>query len=315
MAETFLATLQSITILLVIGILGFVLISRRIMAQEVLQSLSRLAIEFALPCLAFYKIITSFSPAAMPSWWKLPLWYLFFVAVTGLTTLLLTPLIAGPGKRREVGAALLYQNGLFVPLVIITEVHGSESSLLVSLFLFTLLLPPFFFSTASFFFRDLSGELRVPWQKIFNPVLVITVLALVLQLTGGDIYMPSFIVATAKMLGNMSVPLLLIILGGTIYLDIKGDGQIEWLTITRFVFVKNLVFPALMLGVVLLLQPERQLAYLLVLQSAVPPITSLPIVAERNGGNRRLINHLLIGSFAAALVTIPLAMAVFAVVH
>lgn len=310
MVETFFATLQGFTILLGIGLLGFVLISRRIIAEEVLQSLSRLAIEVALPCLAFTQILESFSPEAFARWWRLPLLYIAFVLGTAFVTALATPMIAPPGQRREAGAALLYQNALFVPLIIITEIHGASSNLLVVLFLFTLLFAPFFFTTSPLFYTGLSAR-NMPWHKIINPVLIATVLAVALRLTGADVFVPGFVTGITDMVGSMSAPLLLIILGGTIYLDIKKDGQIEWATICRFTAVKMILFPALMLGIVLVLQPPREVAYLLVLQSAVPPITSLPILTGRFGGNRRLVNHLLIASFAAGLVTIPLTMAVF----
>ena len=309
--NTFFATLQSVTILLGIGVLGFVLISRKVLPENVLSSLSRLALEIALPCLIFAKIMRRFSPTDFPGWWLVPLCYVGFVLVSTLLAFILTPVVAHKGQRREVGAALVYQNAVFVPLVIITEIHGYDSPLLLKLFFFTLLFSPFFFGTAHFFFNPLTWS-GIQWRKIVNPVVIATLLGLGFRLTGTHVYVPEAAVSIAELVGAMSAPLLLIILGGTIYLDLRADGAFEWFVVAKFVLAKNIVFPAAALGILLLWRPDASLAYLIMLQSAVPPITSLPILVDRNGGDRKIVNHLLVGSFLAAIITIPLAMAVYA---
>jgi predicted permease len=307
--NVFAVTFQTITILLLIGALGFVLISRKILPDNVLQSLSRLALEIALPCLVLKNILTNFRPARDPGWWRLPLWFLAFVgfslAMAGLGTLL-----ARRGGRREFAMALLYNNMVFVPLIIIAERFGPDSPRLANLFLFTLLFSPFYFGTYAFFFMRRSA-LKIPWNRVFNPVFVVSIAAISMCLLGWQDIVPAFVVSAAELIGNMSVPLLLIILGGTIYLDMRACQRPPLLEVAKFVVLKNLIFPVVAMLLLLWIRPAREVAYLLVLQSAVPPITSLPIVTERSGGNRGLVNYLLVASFVAALVTIPAALTIF----
>jgi predicted permease len=49
----------------------------------------------------------------------------------------------------------------------------------------------------------------------------------------------------------------------------------------------------------------------MLLEAAVPPVTAVPILAERAGGYREIVNQFMFSSFAVSLVSIPLIMALF----
>jgi predicted permease len=55
-------TFQSVAALLAIGLIGFWIIKRHLIPENILQFLAVLAIEIALPCVVFANIITHFSP-------------------------------------------------------------------------------------------------------------------------------------------------------------------------------------------------------------------------------------------------------------
>jgi predicted permease len=124
-------------------------------------------------------------------------------------------------------------------------------------------------------------------------------------------YVPSFVVTGLKMIGNMSLPILMIILGGNIYLDFQNKGTIYLGEIVKFLIIKNFLFPIVCLLFLLLVRPAYHIALLMILQSAVPPITAVPLFVERFGGNRNLVNQFMFTSFVFSLVTIPCAMYLF----
>ncbi len=293
--------------LLFIGVIGAWMITRKMVKESFFSLLSPLALEIALPALIFTNIINNFNPAIKTNWWKLPLWWGFFTVIAFIITLI-GVIFARKENKREFEVSLFYQNGIFFPLAILAGMFGRNSDYLIDLFLFMIFYSSFFFATSFLFF---SSRRKIQWKKIFHPVLVVTVLAVVLKITGFNVYIPSFVISGLEMVGAMAIPLLMIILGGNIIIDFKQAGELYVGEIIKFLIFKNLVMPLVMLGIIILIKPSANVALLLLIEGAVPPVTAIPIVTERNGGNRAIVSQFLLSSFLFSLVSIPLMMYLF----
>jgi predicted permease len=301
-------TFEAVIVLLGIGVLGFWLIGRRRVPGTTLSFLSSIAIDIALPFLVLANLVRDFNVGSMPDWWKLPLWWLGFSAVAlGLS--LLTSLTARKDIRSEFTIALFYQNGLFFPLVIINGIFGIGNPYLVSLFVFMALHPSLVFSTYTMFFKGKIQTRSLSWQRIVNPVLVTTLVGMIISLTAINRFVPGFILSIVTIVGAMATPLFLLILGGNIYNDFmfKEDGKRKFYVrdVVQFVIIKNIIFPLVFLGLLVLLKPESTVAFIILLQAAVPPITAIPILAERCGGNRAVSGQFIVGSFVFSVISIP----------
>jgi predicted permease len=306
--EIVITTFESVAVLLGIGILGFSIVVRRILPEDALGVLATIAIDIALPCLIFANIIENFQPDDMPGWYLLPLWWVGFTLLAGVLSGLFS-LLSRRETRREFAATLFYQNAIFFPLAILSGMFGNSSTQVVTLFLFTMLSPSFFFSTYHFFFGG-AGR-AVDWKRVFNIVLIATLAATLLALAGIQRIVPGFLVRSLLMVGAMAIPLLMIILGGNIYLDYRNKGSLFIGEVVKFVIIKNFLFPLLTLGVLLMVRPAHDVALILLLESAVPPITAMPVVVERAGGNRNVVNQFMFASFIVALVSIPVMVLLF----
>ena len=295
-------------ILLGIGVFGFLIVQRKVVPENALGALSNLALDLALPCLVFVNIVSNFSPQEIPDWWVLPLWWVVF---TGLAALLTGVFMFTSKKttRREFAMSLFLHNGLFFPLAILTGMFGASSPYLVALFLFMIFYPAFLFNIYPYFFG--KNEKKINWRRIFNIVFISTILALVIRFADIQSYVPSIVLTILTMLGAMTVPLLMLVIGGSLSLDFQRKGTIYSTEIAKFVLIKNLLFPLIMLGVLLVIRPSYQIGLLLILQSAVPPVTALPIFTKRVGGNESIVNQFLLASFIGSLVSIPLVISLF----
>jgi hypothetical protein len=305
----FITTFQSVAVLLGIGIIGFWIIKRRIVPGNVLSLLSPLALDIALPSLIFINIIQDFSPKDSPDWWFLPLWWGFFTLIAACLTFIFT-FVSKKKTRREFAITLFYQNGIFFPLAILTGMFPDTSSYVVNLFLFTIFYPAFFFSTYRFFF-DTKESTGIDWRKIIHPVLIATIIAIVVRFAGIHDDIPYTILQIFLLLGGMTLPLIMLILGGNIYVDFQKKGQLELIESIKFVIIKNIAFPLIFLGIIVLIKPSYHIAIILLLQSAVPPLTAVPLITERSGGNRSIVNQFIVVSFILSLVTIPIMIFLF----
>ncbi|MBE0430804.1 MAG: AEC family transporter [Dehalococcoidia bacterium] len=306
--SVFLITLQAVFALLGIGLLGFWIIGRRRVPSETLAFLSTLAIDIALPLLVLSNLISDFSPREFPDWWHMPLWWLGFTAVA-LALSLSTSFLVRKELRSEFSSSLFYQNGLFVPILILGGVFGPGNPYLVPLFLFMVFFPSMVFSTYTLFFGKRIQKERLNWRRIINPVLVATIVGLVIGLFNIRSYIPDFLIIIVTMVGAIATPLFMLILGGNIYNDVvrKADNGRQWYAgeVLKFVAVKNILFPAVFVGLLLLLRPDFTVGLIIMLQAAVPPITAIPILVERCGGNRRIASQFVAVSLLASIFSIP----------
>ena len=306
--NAFLTTLQAVLALLGIGLLGFWIIGRKRVPSDTLAFLSSLAIDIALPLLVVANLITGFSPQAYPDWWRLPLWWLGF-AIVSLALSLSASFLVRKEIRSEFTISLFYQNGLFLPILIIEGLFGGDNPYLVPLFLFVIFHPSLIFSTYTLFFGKRIQKEKLNWRRIVNPVLVATVVGLVIGLVSANEYIPEFLITIVTMVGAIATPLIMLILGGNIYNDFmyKEGNDKKWYIreVVKFVVVKNVVFPLVFLALLLWLRPDLTVALIVIIQAAVPPITSIPIFVERCGGNRKIATQFVVASFIFCILSIP----------
>ena len=303
----FISTIEAVAILLGLGTLGYWIISRNMMPAEGLRHLGPLTIDIALPCLVFFSIIQDFNPSNSPGWWLLPIWWIGFQVCSFIFTVM-TQKISKKEWRGEFKMVLFYQNAIFFPLIILSRLFGESSTHVINLFLFSMLFPPFFFNTYSLFIGK-RGAFN--WKRTFNPVLVATVLALLVKLGHYDIFIPEFILLTIKMIGAMTLPLLMLIFGGNIYIDLKTSSHFVYSEVFKFIGLKNLLFPLLILGLLAWLNIPKNIGLLILIQAAVPPYTANSIVVSRAGGNSNIVNQFMLGSLVASVLTVPIMIFLF----
>ena len=165
------------------------------------------------------------------------------------------------------------------------------------------------FSTYTLFFSGAIEKEKLNWRRIVNPVLVATVIGLMIGLIAARNYIPDFLVTIVTMVGAMATPLFMLILGGNVYNDFmyKADEQKKPYTweVFKFVMIKNIMFPLVFFGLLLWLRPDFTIALIVILQAVVPPITAIPILTERCGGNRKIASQFVVASFIFSIFSIP----------
>jgi predicted permease len=309
--DLFITTFESVAVLFGIGIIGFYIIKKEILPGNILSVLSPLALEIALPSMIFARVVINFTPEKFPDWWQLPIWWAIFTLISFFLTLCFMS-VSKKIYRREFAISLFFQNSIFFPLAILAGIFPSDPSYLIYLFFFTIFFPPLLFSTYFFFFKS-EKKININWRKIIHPVLIATIVAIIVGSVGISVAEDNFIIRIFSLLGAMTIPLLFIILGGNIFNDFKEKGKLQIFEITKFVIIKNFIFPLIFLGILINfpLHIPYHISIILIIQSAVPPVTAVPIVTERAGGNRSIVNQFIVASFIVSLLSIPLIMYLF----
>ncbi|MDA3779586.1 MAG: AEC family transporter [Bacteroidales bacterium] len=305
----FLVTLESIVILLGIGIIGFFILSRKIVPISILETISPLVLEVGMPCLIFTNIIKTFNPEEISNWWQLPLWWILATLVLFILTYL-SMLIVSKKNKAEFGISLFYPNGLFIPVAIIISLFGADSVILSKYFIFILIYPVFFFNTYLYFFSKGNKSNR-NLKKIFNPILISSLIALIITLSGYKSYVPNVILSITDLVGGISLPLIIIFIGGNLYVDFQNSKSFKIKELSLFILLKNILFPLIVLLLLTLINHPKTISFFIFLFSAMPPITAVAIVAKEYNKNVALVNQFMVSSFIFSIISLPAMMYIF----
>jgi predicted permease len=94
-------------------------------------------------------------------------------------------------------------------------------------------------------------------------------------------------------------------------LDFQKKGAVRVAEMVKFVITKNIVFPLVFLGILLVIRSPYPVALLIILESAIPPVTAVPLVTERCGGNRAVVDQFLLASFLFSLISVSVMVSLF----
>jgi len=106
------------------------------------------------------------------------------------------------------------------------------------------------------------------------------------------------------MIGNCTLPLALMVVGGNIALvELKNINK---KVLSVFLFGKLIILPALGLWIVLKLALPQLFGFLIIMQLAMPSATSLSVIVRRYNREDALISQGIFFSHIISLITIPL---------
>jgi predicted permease len=155
----------------------------------------------------------------------------------------------------------------------------------------------------------LSGN-KLSLRGILNPPVLSVVLALCLQSLGGSRVVPVFLFDTIQMLGHCSIPIGLLLIGGSFY-ELMQDFKfsLKYKTEIAALVTRNVLFPLVILSLVFLLPMPNGMGWIkeiLVVQAAMPAGIFAVVIVGNYAEDKDTAMRSIIVTMFASLVTLPL---------
>lgn len=149
--------------------------------------------------------------------------------------------------------------------------------------------------------KGLQANLRPTLKALAtNPLILACVAGVVLNQLGG---LPTTLVVTLGLLGQMALPLGLLSVGAALDLSaLRASGRVLYISSG----IKLLLFPLVAWGVAYLLQLSLLASQVLIIFAAMPTATSAYILARQLGGDAPLMAAIITAQTLFAMLTIPL---------
>ncbi len=308
---TFEATLQ----IFLLGAIGFLLVKKRFVSEEGLGLLSRLVIEVTLPLLIFCQLIERFSFSLYPNWWVFPLLSMVITAAGFILGRIFLGFLKNAPCENEFLSLTGFQNSGYLPLVLIATILPGDLALaaLNYLFLFLLGFNLVIWSFGVWFLKSghcaKSGGFNWAQAKkmelgsLFSPPVVATLLSLFLIALGLNKFIPATVIKPLKMVGDCTLPLAMLVVGGSLaqvrIFNLQREGIIS------LVLVKLILLPSLALLILFNFKVNPLIGFLVLLQMSMPSATSLSLIVRHYRLKEDFINQGIFITHMVSLITIP----------
>lgn len=292
-----------------LGLVGFVLVRKKILLSEAVSGLSSFLIGVTFPALIFWQLVTKFSFSLYPDWWIFPL-ASFIITGLGLSVGFLFSLSVKDAQlRREFVSLAGFQNAGYLPLALLAWIAPEkyQDILFIYLFLFLLGFNLVIWSWGVYF---LSARKTFSLAGLFSPPVIAILAGLALVSLKLNSLMPKFILWPIELLGNFSFPLAVVVLGAVLA-ELSSHRPFQKKIISRLILAKLIVLPALGLLLVSSFRLPYLLGLLIIMELAVPSANSLAVIARKYSEGEKLISQGIFISHLASLITLPVFLALF----
>jgi len=293
-----------------LGGLGYILVKKKILSQEGLDALSRLVIQIIFPALILTQMLKNFSFNLYPNWWIFPLISLAITVAGLIVGWGLLKLSALKTDRLQFLSLVAFQNSGYLPLAIAAAIFTGQQANDIFIFIFLFLLG-FDLVAWSLGIYMLTYEKQAKFKlySLFSAPVIANLTSLALIALGINKFIPSTLFKPLTMVGNCTLPLAMLVVGGNVALvQLKNiDKKITFI----FLLGKLIILPILGILIVLKLALPPLLGFLIVMQLAMPSATSLSVIIRRFNKPDALISQGVFFSHVIGLFTIPIFLSLY----
>jgi len=289
----------------ILGALGYILVRKNMLSHSGLDALSRLVIQIIFPAMIFTQLLQNFSFSLYPNWWIFPLVSLLITAAGLIVGLFLLKVIKLKTHRLQFLSLVGFQNSGYLPLAMVAAIFSGQelNNIFIYIFLFLLGFDLVAWSLG-IYMLTYDKEAKFKLRHIFSPPVIANLSTLALIALGLNKFVPAVIFKPIQMIGNCTLPLALIVVGGNVALvQLKN---IDKQAVSFFLLGKLIILPLLGIWIVLKLGLPQLFGFLIVMQLAMPSATSLSVIIRRYNREDALISQGVFFSHIISLITIPL---------
>ena len=299
------AVISQLISLFLMMLVGFIAARIGITTPEFRKRLSTFTLYIASPCVILSSALSSTIPAS-------GMVTVLAVAAAFYAVMLLIGhgaarlMRSKPSERGLDVLMLVFTNIGFMGMPVVDSVYGADGVAMVALFILMFNLTFFSYGVAL-----ISGSVKLKAKDLSNPCIFAAIGALFFALTG--LRLPAVVESTLTSLGSMNTPLAMLIIGASLcHSDLRAS--LRSLRLYKISFVRMIVLPLLILGIIKLLPLSPMLAGVTVIMAAMPVAGNCAMLSDMYTPEDMTASQAVIVTTLLSAVTLPMVCALISVV-
>ena len=291
-----------LSILQIFGMFGIGILTRyfKYFTDEDLNKMSRFTVDCLMPFLIFHAIVTSFKHNQTSNLLLMPVIGFLIIAIGAVAGILLKKGLKSkdPDIIKTFHHFCAINNYRFLPIIIVQNVFGEAR--LADLFFLNLGSQIAYWTIGV----ALLGEtdIKIAMKNLLTPSIIALFLAIIIGMSGMQTIIPLTIMNIFKTAGQAAIPLILILIGASLY-QVKLQSHLRDLLYLTFVrlalipFILIMVFKAI---------PMPDYIYNISLIIALMPVaSSTAVLTRRFGGSPSFAAAAAVITHVFAIITVP----------
>lgn len=301
--------MQMIQLFLIIG-LGYVLYLVNIIDKDLNKKLTTLILNVTTPAMILASVFNSTSNQSQSD--------VIFVFGIAIVTYILLPMIGYViakiirAPKEQLGVYIfmnVFSNVGFMGFPVMKAIFGDDAVFFTAIFnmLFSLVL--FSVGRAIMNFGG-KEKVKIELKSFITPGIICSILAILFYFTG--IVLPDVIVSTLNMVGDMTTPIAMLIIGSTLATIPLKDVFTD-IRVYVFTLVKQVIFPIIIYPVLNLIIKDPLILGVTLIVLSMPVGNSVVLFATEYGKDASLGAKSIFMTTLLSILTIPLIVALYLV--
>ena len=305
--------IQQMLVLFIVMLVGLAAYKKEIISDEASKKISSLVVNISNPALILSSVIGDNSKIQLDMLKQmLVISMLMYMALMACSRVIVKLLKIQAKDKGMYEIMFIFSNIGFMGLPIIASIYGAESLLYASIFLFPYNLLIYTYGIQVISPKQEDGSKKGEWlakvRKILNNGVLASIAAIIIFLT--DIKLPSCINDSIKMIGGLTSPLSMMVIGASLGV-IHLNEMIKDIKLILFTFLKLLVVPILAALVIKNLIGGGMISGMTLIMLATPVGSMNAILTQEYGGDYETAAKGVALSTILSVVTIPIVFALF----
>ena len=292
--------LEKIIVLFVVMIAGYIAKKTKICDGKNTKYMSSLLANITNPCLILATLQTERTPEKLKTAFYIILLSLAIHSTVAIASWIIFRKNKNPRRRSVYSFAMTYMNCGFMGYPIMMAIFGNEDGLFYGV-IYTVIFNLFCW-THGVLIMDTEKKNGIDWKKMFNPCIISLITSVILYVT--NIRLPIVLYDGIDMIGNMTFPLSMLIIG-SLLADMKLKDILKDVNMYLFSLGKLIVLPLIFLIIAYLTRMPQLYALIGLTMCCTPTATNTAVLAEIYGNESQLAAKIVGVTTLLCIATMP----------
>ncbi len=291
----------SLFLIILAGVYG---IKRKFINEEIQKGLTKILINITLPLLIINSFSVEFDESMKSTIGKAFLYSFIFLIVGGIISKIFLIPIKNREKKRVLQFANVFSNCGFVGFPIVSSIYGAEGVVYTAIF--NMFFNIFVWSYGVALYSDELDKSSLK-KIVFNPGIVAVYIGLPIMLL--NIHVPEYLAKSINIVGNMTTPLSMIIIGCILTRVNMKEAFKDWIVYYESI-IRLIIIPISIFIIAKLINDDSILMKTIIVLQAMPAGTMASIMAENLDKDSRFAAIVIFVTTLLSIGSFPLVLSI-----